>query len=125
MNLLANQDLAKWIAVILIGLITFGYRLSFILFSDRLKIPLTLQRALRFVPIAALTAIIMPEVLLYSGRLDISLGNVRLLAAVVAIDSSKLILRRHYVEACATVRHLVRYLMHDRTGDGNCLELNF
>ena len=30
MNLLANQDLAKWSAVILIGLITFGYRLSFI-----------------------------------------------------------------------------------------------
>ena len=85
MNVLANQDLAKWIAVILIGLITFGYRLSFILFSDRLKIPLTLQRALRFVPIAALTAIIMPEVLLHSGKLDISFGNVRLLAAMVAI----------------------------------------
>lgn len=82
---LATIDVTKWLVIITIGLITFAYRLSFILYADRLSISPTLRRALRFVPIAALTAIITPEVLLHSGTLDLSLNNVRLIAALVAI----------------------------------------
>lgn len=76
---------AKWIVVIVIGLITFFYRLSFIFFSDRLLLSADLRRALRFVPIAALTAIITPEVLMRTGTLDLGMTNVRLWAALVAI----------------------------------------
>jgi branched-subunit amino acid transport protein len=39
---------------------------------------------LRFVPPAVLTAIIFPELLLPNGTLDISLGNERLLAGLIA-----------------------------------------
>ena len=72
------------LAIILIGIITFGYRLSFIMLMDKLHVSPFWARALRFVPIAALTAIITPELLVRDQALDFSLGNVRLLAGVIA-----------------------------------------
>ncbi len=74
-----------WITIIVIGVLTFAIRLSFILFIGRMQIAPILQRALRFVPIAALSAIIAPALFLPRGSLDLSLGNVRLLAGLVAI----------------------------------------
>jgi branched-subunit amino acid transport protein len=79
-----NSPLLLWLAVAAIGLITFAYRVSFILFAHRLRLPPDLQRPLRFVPIAALTAIIVPELLLASGQLDLTLDNARLLAGLLA-----------------------------------------
>ncbi len=73
-----------WFTVIVIGLITFGYRLSMLIFAAQFDLPLWLQRPLRFVPIAALTAIIVPELLIRNGQLDLTTGNVRLLAGLVA-----------------------------------------
>ena len=77
-------DWTQWLVVCLIGLITFGYRLSFILFADRLALTPSLRRALRFVPIAALTAIITPELLLRNGAIEIGPSNYRLIAGLVA-----------------------------------------
>ncbi|MFZ0547560.1 MAG: AzlD domain-containing protein [Candidatus Promineifilaceae bacterium] len=74
-----------WLIMLVVGLFTFATRLSFILLFGRYSIPNGLQRALRFVPPAALTAIILPELLAPSGNLDISLGNFRLLAGLLAI----------------------------------------
>jgi branched-subunit amino acid transport protein len=74
-----------WLILIAVGLFTFATRLSFILLFGRLSVPPTLQRALRFVPPAALTAIILPELLIPQGQLDISLNNVRLIAGIIAI----------------------------------------
>jgi branched-subunit amino acid transport protein len=71
--------------LISVGLFSFATRLSFILLFGRLSVPPTLQRALRFVPPAALTAIILPELLIPQGQLDISLNNVRLIAGINAI----------------------------------------
>jgi branched-subunit amino acid transport protein len=51
----------------------------------RFHIPETVRRALHYVPPAVLSAIVFPELFLSSGALDISLGNHRLLAGVVAI----------------------------------------
>ena len=68
-----------------VGLVTFATRLSFILLFGRFSVPPGLQRALRFVPPAALTAIILPELLAPGGTVNISLNNVRLLAGLVAI----------------------------------------
>lgn len=73
-----------WLVMILGGLITYGIRHSFIYLFGRIEIPATLRRALRFVPPAVLTAIVFPEVLMQSNRPDISPGNARLLAALVA-----------------------------------------
>lgn len=77
--------MSLWLIIILAGLITFSIRLSFILFWGRLNIPDWLQRALRFVPPAVLTAIIFPELMIRNGALDLSFSNPRLLAGAVAI----------------------------------------
>lgn len=73
-----------WWIMLAGGLLTFGTRLSFILLLDRLTPPAWLYRGLRFVPVAVLTAIIIPELLLRSGSLDISFSNHRLLAGLLA-----------------------------------------
>jgi len=73
-----------WLTMLLAGLVTFIIRLSFIQIIGHRSIPPLLQRALRLVPPAVLTAIIFPEVFLSSGHLDLSFGNARLLAGLLA-----------------------------------------
>jgi len=73
-----------WLTMLLAGLVTFIIRLSFIQIIGHRSIPPLLQRALRLVPPAVLTAIIFPEVFLSSGQLDLSFGNARLLAGLLA-----------------------------------------
>ncbi len=74
-----------WIVIIVAGLITYAIRLSMILLSGHITIPMRLQQALRFVPVSVLSAIIFPELLQPGGTLDLSFGNARLLAGIVAI----------------------------------------
>jgi branched-subunit amino acid transport protein len=74
-----------WLVLLLGGLLTFGLRFSFIYLLGRFEIPETARRALRFVPPAVLTAIVVPELLVHSGRMNLSLMNFRLLAGVVAV----------------------------------------
>jgi branched-subunit amino acid transport protein len=73
-----------WLIIIGMGLITYTIRLSPILLLERVGMPSELQQALKFVPAAVLSAIIFPELLMPGGTLDISLGNERLLAGVLA-----------------------------------------
>ncbi len=72
-----------WLALIVTGLLTFGLRVAFIVGWHRLTMPPLLQRALRFVPIAVLVALVVPDLLLVQGEL--ALPNERLLAGLVAI----------------------------------------
>ena len=74
-----------WLVVLLGGLVTFGMRFSFVWLLGRLEVPETMRRALRYVPPAVLSAIVFPELFLRDGSLDLSLGNSRLLAGLVAI----------------------------------------
>jgi branched-subunit amino acid transport protein len=73
-----------WLLLISMGLVTYAIRLSLIVLIGRVDVPPLIQRALRFVPPAVLSAIIFPELLRPGGTLDLSLGNVRLLAGVLA-----------------------------------------
>ena len=73
-----------WLVMIIIGVITFLTRLSFIALQDKLQMPDIISRGLKYVPTAVLTAIIVPELLLTSGSLDISFGNARLFAGILA-----------------------------------------
>lgn len=73
-----------WLTMLIVGLGTYATRLSFIMLFGRKEIPASVKRALRFVPPAVLTAIIFPELLLPGGMLDLSLGNERLLAGLLA-----------------------------------------
>lgn len=71
--------------IIIVGLLTLGLRLSFILFMGKLQIAPIAQRALRFVPIAVLSAIIAPSLFFPNGSLNLSLSNIRLIAGILAI----------------------------------------
>lgn len=74
-----------WLIFLLGGLLTFGMRFVFIYLLGRFEIPETMRRALRFVPPAVLTAIVVPELLIQSGQIDVSWMNFRLMAGVVAV----------------------------------------
>ena len=75
----------SWLpALVVAGLVTFGIRLSFIALLGKVELPPALSRALRFVPPAVLSAIILPEMLVRDGAVDLRPGNARLLAGLVA-----------------------------------------
>lgn len=76
--------ISLWLMVALIGAATYLTRLSFIALVGHREIPPLARRALRLVPPAVLSAIIFPELLRPAGRLDVSLGNERLLAGLLA-----------------------------------------
>jgi branched-subunit amino acid transport protein len=73
-----------WLILLAIGAITFLTRLSFILLFSRMEVPPFWQRALRFVPPAVLSAILFPELVMREGVIDLSAGNERLLAGILA-----------------------------------------
>lgn len=74
-----------WLVIIGMGIITYGIRLSMIVLLEKVELTTRLKQALRFVPPAVLSAIIFPELLQPGGRLDVSLGNERLLAGLLAM----------------------------------------
>ncbi len=74
-----------WLIILGMGLVTFGIRLVPIVLLGRIEIPLVVQQALRFVPPAVLTAIVVPELLYRNSQIDVSLTNLRLLAGLIAI----------------------------------------
>jgi branched-subunit amino acid transport protein len=73
-----------WLAILGMGLVTFGLRLSFLALSGRLAVPDWLTRALRFVPVAVLTALVVPAIIYREGALSLSLDNERLIAGLLA-----------------------------------------
>ena len=74
-----------WLVFFLGGLLTFGMRFIFIYMLGRFDVPEVIRRMLRFVPPAILSAIVVPELLVRSDQIDLSLMNFRLLAGVAAI----------------------------------------
>ena len=77
-------SIALWLTFLGIGVITYAIRLSFILLLGKVAMPSFLMRALRFFPVAVLSAIILPALFLDGSRLNLSLGNARLLAGILA-----------------------------------------
>jgi branched-subunit amino acid transport protein len=74
-----------WLVMLVGGLLTFATRLSFILLLHRIRVPEWFRRGLRFVPVAVLSAIILPELTRPDGTLFLSWRNPQLLAGAVAI----------------------------------------
>ncbi len=71
--------------MIILGMLTFGLRLSFVLLLERWQPPELVTRALRLVPVAVLTAIFIPEILMHNGSFSVLPFNPRLLAGAAAI----------------------------------------
>jgi branched-subunit amino acid transport protein len=74
-----------WVFFILTTLVTYMIRLSFIILIGRKPVPSWLNRMLRFIPPAVLTALIFPDVFLKEGALYLSPANPRILAGILAV----------------------------------------
>jgi branched-subunit amino acid transport protein len=74
-----------WATIIIVGLLTLGMRLSFMVFMGEMRVAPMAQQALRFVPVAVLSALIAPALFFSSGSLNVSFSNIRLIAGILAI----------------------------------------
>ena len=73
-----------WLMIVLMGAVTYAIRLSMILFLGPAQVPPVVQRGLKYVPVAILSAIIAPEIVLSGGQVDLSWSNARWLAGIIA-----------------------------------------
>ena len=85
---MAGTDLgptALWLVIFAAGLGTYALRVSFVALFGRLDdVPPNVERALRFVPAAVLSALVVPPFVLADGQLALSPANPELVAGVLA-----------------------------------------
>ena len=103
-----SHDASLWLIFVLLGLTTLLPRGSFIVLGNRVALPSVLQRALRYAPAAALAAIVVPDVLVVGGSVE--LLNPKLAAAGAAVAAAML-WRNPWLPFLAgmAVLHAVRY----------------
>ncbi|ELZ45112.1 branched-chain amino acid transport [Halorubrum californiense DSM 19288] len=74
-----------WVAIIVIGLVTYGIRLSFIHLFGRIDgVPTRVQRPLRYVPPAVLAALVLPRLVTLGPSVPATLLDEKLIAGLVA-----------------------------------------
>ena len=73
------------IMIILTAAVTYGLRTSFILAAGRYDLPPLVRKILNYAPPAVLFALITPAIIMRNGAADLSLGNTRIIAGLVAI----------------------------------------
>ena len=73
-----------WAIILGMFAVTFLVRASFLVFGHGLRFPPALIRALGHVPVAVLTAIVVPEAIAPGGQLNLSLLNPYLVGTLVA-----------------------------------------
>ncbi len=83
----AWHELWLWCAVLCVGVTTVATRCSFLVLGARARLAPIVERALRYAPATALAALIGPDLLLRDGHLAVEPGNVRLLAAAIAVGA--------------------------------------
>ena len=76
------NTLSIWLLFIALALGTFLLRLSFIYLFGKVDMPAWMGRPLRFVPASVLAALVFPALTHPGGVLDLSLGNIHLLAGL-------------------------------------------
>lgn len=77
-------DSEVWLIIALLAVATFIARSSFWLVGNRINLPKRVQEALRYAPACALAGIIVPDLLMNNGQIQIDLNNPRLIAGVAA-----------------------------------------
>lgn len=88
-----------WLTIVGLTLVTLVTRNVFLVLGHKVALPERVQHALRYAPACALVALIVPEVVLESGSLALSIGNPKLVAAIVAVAT--LLATRRVVAAIA------------------------
>ena len=71
-----------WLTMLAAGAVTFAIRLSFIGAAGSFVIPGWFERMLRFVPVAALSALVWPDLMIAASGIDIA--QPRMLAGMLA-----------------------------------------
>jgi branched-subunit amino acid transport protein len=66
------------------ALVTFLIRYPMLAIVGRIELPAVLMRALRFVPVAVLTAITIPAMLMPQGTIDLNLNNAYLYVGIIS-----------------------------------------
>lgn len=105
---------ALTVTLLILGLavVSFSTRASFILYFRDMRLPAYVQRALRFVPAAVFTGLVVPELLFVEGSLSLEPGNAKLWAGLVG---GLVAWRTHSavgtIVAGMVTLHLVRYLL--------------
>jgi branched-subunit amino acid transport protein len=74
-----------WIVIVLVGTLNYLSRLSFIAFFSRRTMPVLLERALRYVPAAMLTALIVPMIVTAPPTSVAGIAAPRVIAATIAV----------------------------------------
>ena len=71
--------------ILLTAAVTYALRVSFILAAGRYDLPPLVRRILNYAPPAVLFALITPAIVIRSSSADLSLGNARIWAGLIAI----------------------------------------
>ena len=80
-----GDSLGVWLAIVLIGIATYGFRLSFIHLFGRIdEVPARIKRPLRYVPPAVLAALVLPDLVTIRPSVAATVVDERLIAGVVA-----------------------------------------
>jgi branched-subunit amino acid transport protein len=75
---------AIWAAIIGVTLTALVTRLSFLVLGERARLPPRLESVLRYAPACALAAIVVPDLLMVGGQLELDWHNHRLVAGLCA-----------------------------------------
>ena len=78
-----DRALTLWAVIVIVGALNYLSRLSFIAFFAQRQMPPLLARALRYVPAAMLTALVLPMVVVGAPSVA-TLASPRVIAASVA-----------------------------------------
>lgn len=73
------------LAIVCVGVVTYSLRLSMIGLAGRMSLPTRVERALRFVPVAALSALVAPDLAGGASGTALLTQNPRLWAGVIAV----------------------------------------
>ena len=79
------DTLTIWLLIAGLTLTSYSSRASFISLLSGFVPPAPLQRALRVVPVAIFVSLVVPELLLNAGHIQLSLANAKLFAGLAAI----------------------------------------
>lgn len=82
MNAADLRDLLTVVGLVAVTVVT---RTLFFLSSSKRTLPAWAERALRYAPVAAIAAVLLPEIVISQGRLVTTWHDARIIAALVAI----------------------------------------
>lgn len=82
------MDIEFFLLVVGMALVTYLTRATFLVWLGKMNLPSRITRALGFVPIGVLTAIIVPAILVPDGNLNVTTGNPYILAGVASAGAA-------------------------------------